>query len=406
MTQVLVYLDNIMVFGKTLEEREENCKTEGVQGPFEYAAKLHIPNILAKFQVQILRLEHMNCYLLECTTGEAEAMNHTTVVEFILLGLTSNRHLEILLFVVLLIVFLFILFGNLTVITITLVDCQLQTPMYFFLRNFSLLEICFTSTFMPRTLYSLLMSRKGISLPSCFMQLLLLYCFGSSTYFHLALMSLDRYMAICHPLHYATIMNSKRCVQLVLCCWAVGLLILFPPTVMIVLLPFCGPNLINHFYCDMAPLLQLSCTDTHLIELLVFFAAIIIVLGTLSVSVVSYGCIIATIMRIPSSSSQKKAFSTCSAHLIVVVIFYSASIIRYVRPSQRGGRDFDKNISFLYSVVTQLFNPYIYALRNKQVREALRDVKNSRKKNTKNPRQPIKRFQSAKLKVEIPIFHH
>ncbi|XP_006272908.2 olfactory receptor 6C74-like [Alligator mississippiensis] len=301
-------------------------------------------------------------------------MNCTAVTEFILLGLTSNRYLEIVLFTVLLNIFLLILLGNLTVITITLVDRHLQTPMYFFLRNFSFLEISFTSTFMPRTLYSLLMEKKAVSPPACFIQLLSFFYLGTCVWFHVAMMSFDRYVAICRPLHYASIMNSKFCVQLVLGCWVMGFLLISPPTLMIVQLPFCGPNIIDHFYCDTDPLLQLSCTDTQLIGVTLLVSLVFILLGTLSVTIISYGCIITTILRIPSSTGRKKAFSTCSAHLLVVSILYSSSIFRYIRPAQRGGRDFDKTVSFLYSVVTQLFNPYIYTLRNKQVKKALRNL--------------------------------
>ncbi|XP_006035080.1 olfactory receptor 6C4-like [Alligator sinensis] len=300
-------------------------------------------------------------------------MNRTAVEEFILLGLTSDRNLEMILFTVLLIIFLLILLGNLVVISITLVDHRLQAPMYFFLRNFSLVEISFTSTFMPRALYSLLTGSKGISLPGCFLQLLLFFYLGTCVFFHVAMMSFDRYVAICRPLHYSSLMNSRSCVQLVLGCWVAGLLLIFPPTIKIVQLPFCGPNVINHFYCDTAPLLELSCADTSFIEVMMLVAVVIILMGTLTATIFSYICIISTILCIPSSCRRKKAFSTCSSHLMVVIILYCSSIFRYIRPTQRGGQDFDKNVSFLYCVVTQLFNPYIYTLRNKQVKQALRD---------------------------------
>ncbi|EMP24881.1 Olfactory receptor 6T1 [Chelonia mydas] len=205
-------------------------------------------------------------------------------------------------------------------------------------------------------------------------QLLLVFFLGSSMFCHEAVMSFDRYMAICHPLRYGTIMNGRVCFQLVLSCWVMSFLIMVPPTFMVVLLPFCGPNVINHFYCDTAVLLQLSCGDTGHLEVMIFFSATVILLGTLTVTIVSYGCIISTIMRIPSTTGRKKAFSTCSAHLLVVVILYSSSTFRYLRPGQRGVQDFDKVVSFLYCVVVPLFNPYIYALRNEQMKEALKDA--------------------------------
>lgn len=300
-------------------------------------------------------------------------MNHTTVVEFVLLGLTNSRHLEIILFLILVIAYFLILFGNITVISITLVDHLLQTPMYFFLRNFAILEITFTSTFIPSTLYSLLTERKIISLPGCFLQMLLFFYLGTCTFFHVATMSFDRYVAICRPLHYTAIMNNRFCFQLVLACWAVSFLLMSPPIIMIVQLPFCGPNVMNHFYCDISQLLQLSCTDTWFIEGLFFILSIIIVPGTLTITVISYGCIIITILHMPSSSGRKKTFSTCSAHLMVVTVFYSTSIYRYNRTAQRGGQGSDKVLSFFFSVVTQMLNPYIYSLRNNQVKQALKE---------------------------------
>ncbi|NXX25878.1 OLF49 protein, partial [Nicator chloris] len=301
------------------------------------------------------------------------SMNHTTVVEFVLLGLADSRHLEITLFLFLGIAYFLILLGNISVIGITLTNNFLQTPMYYFLRNFAFSEIIFTSTFLPSTLYSLLTERKTISLPGCFLQMLFFYCLGACTLFHLAVMSLDRYVAICHPLHYTAIMNNRLCLQLILSCWALSFLSMFPPTIMIVQLPFCGPNVMNHFYCDASLLLQLSCADTGSIEELMLITLIIILPGTVIVTAVSYGCIIVTILRIPSSAGRRKAFSTCSAHLMVVAVFYSTSIYRYIRPAQRGGQDSDKVLSLFFSVLTQTVNPFIYSLRNRQVKQALKE---------------------------------
>ncbi|NXW11305.1 OLF49 protein, partial [Fregetta grallaria] len=300
-------------------------------------------------------------------------MNQTTV-EFIFLGLTSNRFLEIILFAILFVAFLLILLGNIAVITITLVDQCLHILMYFFLRNFFLMDICFTSTFMPRTLYSLLTGAKKNSLSGCFLQLSLFFILGICTFFHVALMSFDHYMAICRPLHSATFMNNRFCLQLVLGCWVVSFFLVFCPLTIILHLPFCRAKVINYFYCDIAPLLQLSCTDTGLIEKVMLVTSVLILPGTLSVTAFSYTYIVHTVTHIQYSASRKKAFSTCSAHLIVVAILYSSSIFRYIRPSQRGGRDFDKVVSFLYCVITQLCNPYIYTLQNEQVKQALKDL--------------------------------
>ncbi|NWS78145.1 OLF49 protein, partial [Crotophaga sulcirostris] len=300
-------------------------------------------------------------------------MNQTTVVEFILLGLTSDHFLEIILFTILFVAFLLILLGNITVITITLMDQSLYTPMYFFLRNFSFMEILFTSTFMPRALYSLLTGQKAISFSGCFLQLSFFFVLGICTFLHVAVMSYDRYLAICHPLRYTTFMNDRFCLQLVLGCWVMSLFLMFSPLTIILHLPFCGPNVINHFYCALAPLLQLSCTDTGLVEKIMLAISVLILLGTLSVTAFSYTCIIYTVIHIQSSASRKKAFSTCSAHLVLVTVLYSSSIFRYIRPSQQGGRGFDKVVSFLHCVITQVCNPYIYTLQNEQVKRALKD---------------------------------
>ncbi|XP_072742314.1 olfactory receptor 6E1-like [Ciconia boyciana] len=300
--------------------------------------------------------------------------NQTTVVEFIRLGLTSNHFLEIILFAILFVAFLLILLGNIAVITFTLVDQHLYIPMYFFLRNFSLVEICFTSTFVLRTLYSLLTGAKPISLSGCFLQLSLFFILGICTFFHIALMSFDCYVAIHHPLHYATFMSNRFCLHLVLGCWVVSFFLAFSPLTIILCLPFCRPNIINHFYCDTAPLLQLSCTDTGLIEKVMLVTSVLILPGTLSVTAFSYAYIVYIVTHIQSSASRKKAFSTCSAHLIVVAILYSSSIFRYIGLSQQGRRDFDKVVSFLYCVITQLCSPYIYTLQNEKVKQALKDL--------------------------------
>ncbi|XP_075767981.1 olfactory receptor 6E1-like [Pelodiscus sinensis] len=300
--------------------------------------------------------------------------NQTPVVEFIILGLSDSPHLNLLLFVLLLHTFLLTVMGNVIIVTLTLKDHRLHTPMYFFLRNFAGLEICFTSAIVPRLLHGLLTDRNSVTLPGCFLQFLLVYFLSTCMLCHGSVMSLDRYVAICHPLRYGTLMSSRACSQLVLGCWAVSFLIMFPPSFMVPLLLFCGPNVINHFYCDPAALLQLSCSDTAHIEVTVLVSSTLILLGTLTVNVICYIHIISTILRIPSTTGRKKAFSTCSAHLLVVVILYGSAIFRYVRPGQRGVQDFDNVLSLLYCVVIPLLNPYIYALRNEQIKASLKDA--------------------------------
>ncbi|XP_006037480.3 olfactory receptor 49-like [Alligator sinensis] len=301
--------------------------------------------------------------------------NKTNVAEFILLGFNiAGKAQVLLLFMVLLGTFVLTVLGNLVIIVITLVDQRLQTPMYFFLRNFSFLEISFTSVVIPKTLANLLAEKKTISLVGCFIQSLFYFILGSTEFFLLSVMSVDRYMAICNPLRYATIMNSRVCSMLVLLSWIGGILFILGPTVVLFRLPFCGPNVINHFFCDNSPLIKLSCADTHFLEFLDFIVATINLIGTLAITAISYISIVSTVLRIPSAKERRKAFSTCSSHIIVVSIFYGSCIFMYLRPTQSKEMDLNKTVAILNTVVTPLLNPFIYTLRNKQVKESLRAI--------------------------------
>ncbi|XP_045697085.1 olfactory receptor 49-like [Phyllostomus hastatus] len=300
--------------------------------------------------------------------------NHTTVTEFVLLGLSDACELQMLIFLGLLLTYFLTLLGNLLIVVITLMDRRLHTPMYYFLRNFAVLEVWLTSVIFPKMLTNTLTGYKTISLSGCFLQLFLYFSLGTTEFFLLAVMSFDRYVAICNPLHYATIMSNKVCVQLVLSSWTIGFLLMMIPTFMIVQLPFCGPNVINHFFCDSFPLLELICADTSLIELLSLIAANFSLLGTLSVTATCYGHIFYTILRIPSAKERQKAFSTCSSHIIVVSLFYGSCIFMYIRSGKGGeGEDRNKLVALLNTVVTPMLNPFIYTLRNKQVKQVFSD---------------------------------
>ncbi|XP_054850570.1 olfactory receptor 49-like [Eublepharis macularius] len=301
-------------------------------------------------------------------------MNSTTVQEFILLGFTDNQKLQVILFFLLMGTYLLTISGNMLIIAITLSNHRLKTPMYFFLRNFALLEVGFTTSIIPKALANLATGQRTISLTGCFTQCFLYFALGTTEFFLLAVMSFDRYVAICHPLHYSTIMNGPMCSLLVGCSWAGGLLLMLGPAVVLFQMPFCGPNTVNHFFCDNGPLIKLACIDTSLMELADFFIATLSLIGSLAVTVVSYINIISSIMHIPSKQERQKAFSTCSSHIIVVSLFYGSCIFMYVRPSQSQGFDFNKGVSILNTVVTPLLNPYIYTLRNKQVHEVLKDT--------------------------------
>ncbi|XP_077024145.1 olfactory receptor 6C74-like [Tamandua tetradactyla] len=300
--------------------------------------------------------------------------NHTRVTMFILAGLTDDPQLKVVLFIFLLLTYLLSITGNLIIITLTLLDAHLKTPMYFFLRNFSLLEISYTTTCIPKFLATMATGDKAIFYNFCLTQVFFAFLFGASEFYLLAAMSYDRYVAICKPLHYTTIMSSKVCVQLVLSCWLAGFFVIFPPLIMGLNLDFCASNIVDHFYCDTTPLLQISCSDTRLLETMGFISALVTLLVTLAMVIISYIYIALTILKIPSTNQRKKAFSTCSSHMIVVSISYGSCILIYVKPSVKQRISFNKGVTMLNTSVAPLLNPFIYTLRNQQVKKAFMHV--------------------------------
>ncbi|XP_057343910.1 olfactory receptor 6C2-like [Manis pentadactyla] len=299
--------------------------------------------------------------------------NRTAITTFILLGLTDDPQLQILLFIFLFLTYILSVTGNLTIITLTLVDSHLKTPMYFFLRNFSFLEVSFTTACIPRFLYSMSTGDNTVTYNACASQIFFGILFGATEFFLLAAMSYDRYIAICKPLHYMTIMNSRVCTLLVLCCWGSGLMIILPPLSLGLQLEFCDSNAVDHFSCDAGPLLKISCSDTWVIEQMVILVAVFTLIITLLCVILSYTHIIRTILRFPSVQQRKKAFSTCSSHMIVVSIAYGSCIFIYIKPSAKEEVAINKGVSVLTTSVAPLLNPFIYTLRNKQVKQAFND---------------------------------
>uniref|UniRef100_A0A8D0TBQ5 Olfactory receptor n=1 Tax=Sus scrofa TaxID=9823 RepID=A0A8D0TBQ5_PIG len=296
--------------------------------------------------------------------------NHTRVTVFILAGLTDDPQLKVVLFVFLLLTYLLSITGNLIIILLTLVDIHLKTPMYFFLRNFSFLEISFTTTSIPKCLVMMVTGDKTISYNNCIIQLFFVFLFGASEFYLLAAISYDRYVAICKPLHYTAIMNSKVCIQLVLSCWLAGFFTIFVPLLLVLKLDFCASNIVDHFGCDPTALLQISCSDTHLTETMGFLSAVVTLVITLVVVIISYTYIVLTILKLPSSSQRKKAFSTCSSHMIVISLSYGSCIFMYVKPSVKQRISFYKGVAVLSTTVAPLLSPFIYSLRNQQVKRA------------------------------------
>ncbi|XP_069346549.1 olfactory receptor 6C75 [Eulemur rufifrons] len=300
--------------------------------------------------------------------------NSTAVTHFILLGLTSDPQWQIVLFIFLLVTYMLSVTGNLIIITLTISDPHLQTPMYFFLRNFSFLEISFTSVCIPRFLVTIVTGDQTISYNGCVAQLFFFIFLGVTEFYLLAAMSYDRYVAICKPLHYTTIISTRVCTLLVCSSWLAGFLIIFPPIILLLQLDFCASNIIDHFICDSSPILQLSCTNTHFLELMAFCLAVVTLMVTLTLVILSYTNIIRTILRIPSMSQRKKAFSTCSSHIIVVSLSYGSCIFMYIKPSARERVTLSKGVAVLNTSVAPLLNPFIYTLRNQQVKQAFKSM--------------------------------
>ncbi|XP_043827758.1 olfactory receptor 10AG1-like [Dromiciops gliroides] len=307
-------------------------------------------------------------------TGKMERSNVTFVVEFILLGFPDLPNIQRLLFGIFLVIYMSILIGNGLLIFITTTNPVLQTPMYFFLGNFSFLEICYTSVIIPKMLADLWTQKKTISFLACAVQTCFFFTLGVAECLLLAVMAYDRYVAICKPLYYPIIMNRRVCVQLVIASWITGIPVLIGLTYQIFSLNFCGPNKLNHIFCDAPPLLGVACGDTYQKELSVHISALLFVMIPFLLILTSYVRIITTILKLPSTSGKSKAFSTCSSHLMVVGLFYGSGSIVYLRPKSSNSGNSDKIFSLIYTTVTPVFNPMIYSLRNKDVIDALRKL--------------------------------
>ncbi|XP_067168184.1 olfactory receptor 6F1-like [Apteryx mantelli] len=304
-----------------------------------------------------------------CTWRDME--NTTTVQEFILLGFPGTWHFRVSLVVLFALMYSLSVTGNASIIALVWANRNLHTPMYFFLCNLSFLEIWYITGIVPKAMGVMLGTSQTISFRLCILQLFFLFSLGSTECFLLAVMAYDRYLAICYPLRYNSLMNNVFSAQLALSSWLGGFLAISLLAFLTSRLTFCGPKVINHFLCDIDSCLALSCTDTRPVELATFLISIIVVVVSCVVTLVSYMYIISTILRIQSAQGRKKAFSTCSAHLTVVTIWYSSIIFLYVKPSAQNSLDLNKLVNIFNTVVTPLLNPFIYTLRNKEVIQAL-----------------------------------
>ncbi|XP_007076543.1 olfactory receptor 13C7-like [Panthera pardus] len=310
-----------------------------------------------------------------------ERSNWTSpVMGFILLGLSAHPKLEKTFFVLILLMYLVILLGNGVLILVTVSVSRLHTPMYFFLGNLSFLDICYTTSSVPLILDSFLTPRKTVPFSACAVQMFLSFAMGATECVLLGMMAFDRYVAICNPLRYPVVMSKAVYVPMAASSWAAGSTTAMVQTSLAMRLPFCGDNVINHFTCEILAVLKLACADIS-INVISMAVANVIFLGVPVLFIfISYIFILTTILRIPSAEGRKKAFSTCSAHLTVVVIFYGTILFMYGKPKSKDplGADkqdlSDKLISLFYGVVTPMLNPIIYSLRNKDVKAAVRNL--------------------------------
>ncbi|KAM8972644.1 olfactory receptor 11L1-like [Pelodytes ibericus] len=301
--------------------------------------------------------------------------NLTLVTEIHLLGFHHLHALRSLFFSILLIIYLLTISGNLVLIVLVSSSRQLHVPMYIFLTQLSISDIILTTNIVPMMLSIVLYEGGVMSLPACITQFYFFVASETLECFLLTAMSYDRYLAICHPLRYNSIMDNLCCIKLIIMSWLLGFSLDLILTVTIAQLRLCGPNIIDHFFCDFGPLLQLSCSDTIVAQMESFLLCFPVLITPLIIIVVSYCHIVITIVKIPSVSGRQKAFSTCSSHLAAVSIFYGTLISIYVVPSKDQSLSVSKVLSMLYTVVTPMLNPIIYSLRNKDIKEALKKCK-------------------------------
>lgn len=301
-----------------------------------------------------------------------DGLNHTRVTEFVFLGLTENWVLEILLFVTFSIAYVLTLLGNALIIVTIVFTLHLHTPMYFFLSNLSFIDLCHSSVTVPKMLEGLLLERKTISFDNCIAQLFFLHLFACAEIFLLTIMAYDRYVAICAPLHYSSVMNIRVCVQLVFALWLGGTIHSLVQTFLTTRLPYCGPNIIDSYFCDVPPVIKLACTDTYLTGMLIVSNSGTISLTCFLALVTSYIVILVS-LRKQSAEGRRKALSTCSAHFMVVAFFFGPCIFLYTRPDS--SFSVDKVVSVFYTVVTPLLNPLIYTLRNEEVKNAIKHLR-------------------------------
>ncbi|NP_001000322.1 olfactory receptor Olr550 [Rattus norvegicus] len=296
--------------------------------------------------------------------------NHTGVEEFILVGLTENLNWQVGLFFLFSIVYFIILVGNWGMILLIWLNAHLHTPMYFFLSNLSFCDICYSTVIAPKMLINFLSEYKSSTFFGCVIQSFFFAVYITTEVILLSMMAYDRYVAIANPLMYTVIMTHSICSQMVLACYLGGLINSLTHTIGLLRLDFCGPNIVDHFFCDIPPLLKLSCSDAHINEMLLLLFSGVIAIFTFIIVMVSYIQIIIAILRIRSAEGRRKAFSTCASHLTAVTLLYGSVTFSYIQPSSQYSMEQEKVSAVFYTLVIPMLNPLIYSLRNKDVKEA------------------------------------
>ncbi|XP_017834033.1 olfactory receptor 5T3 [Callithrix jacchus] len=298
--------------------------------------------------------------------------NKTEVTMFILTGFTDDFGLQVFLFLLFLAIYLFTLIGNLGLVVLVIEDSRLHNPMYYFLSVLSFLDVCYSTVVTPKMLVNFLAKNKSISFTGCATQMLLFVAFGTTECFLLAAMAYDRYVAIYNPLLYSVSMSPRVYVPLITVSYVAGILHATIHTVATFSLSFCGSNEIQHVFCDMPPLLAISCSDTHINQLLLFYFVGFIEIVTILIVLISYGFILLAILKIHSAEGRHKVFSTCGSHLTGVTIYHGTILFSYMRPSSSYASDHDMIVSIFYTIVIPMLNPIIYSLRNKDVKGAIK----------------------------------
>ncbi|KAM8936290.1 olfactory receptor 2G6 [Lycaon pictus] len=303
-----------------------------------------------------------------------EESNNSSEKGFLLLGFADDPQLERILFVIILLLYILNILGNTAIILVSYLAPILHTPMYFFLSNLSCVDICFTTSVAPQLLVTMNKKEKNMSYGGCVAQLYVAMGLGSSECILLAVMAYDRYAAVCRPLQYTTIMHPQLCASLAFIAWLSGLITSLIQCSLTVQLPLCGHRKLDHIVCEVPVLIKLACVDTTINEIELFVASVIFLIVPVSLILVSYGFITKAVLRIKSAAGRRKAFGTCSSHLIVVIIFYGTIIFMYLQPAKSSSKNQGKFVSLFYTIVTPVLNPIIYTLRNKDVKGALRTL--------------------------------